>query len=94
MPSHIQEAHRQFNSITNQEEVVDENDNSARHFYQDFTERVMNTIDGVDRPDWMRNLGSGFKKPKWMQNDDRDDEGGSNLKKWFGGRAEGGRLRL
>lgn len=92
MPTHVQEANRQFNSITNQQD--EEEDNTARHFYQDFTERVRNTFDTVDRPDWMKNLGDGIKMPKWMQNDQRDEPGGSALSKWFGGRPEGGRLRL
>jgi hypothetical protein len=91
-PSHIQEANRQFNSITNQEEVDD--DMSARHFYQDFGERVKNTFDSIDRPDWMKNLGNGIKIPKWMQNDEQDDAGGSALSRWFGGRQEDGRVRL
>lgn len=92
VPNHVQEANRQFNSITNQgEEVVDD---SARHFYDDFTERVRNTFETVDRPDWMKNIGKGIKAPKWMQNDQRDEPGGSALAKWFGGRSEGGRLRI
>ena len=91
-PSHIQEANRQFNSITNREEVED--DMSARHFYEDFGERVKNTFDSIDRPDWMKNLGNGIKAPKWMQNDQRDDTGGSALSRWFGGRQEDGRVRL
>jgi hypothetical protein len=91
VPSHVQDVNRQFNSITNQQE---EEDDSARHFYQDFAERVRNTIDTVDRPEWMRNLGSGISMPKWMQKDQRDDTGGSGLSRWFGGRPEEGRVRL
>lgn len=95
IPNHVQEANRQFNSITNQEEEV--LDDGPRHFYQDFTERVRNTVDTIDRPDWMRNIGKGIKTPKWMQNDQRDDSNqgpAGALSKWFGGRAEEGRLRL
>lgn len=86
------EANRQLNSITNQEE--DREDDSARHFYQDFTERVKNTFETVDRPEWMQNLGQGITMPNWMKNDERDSDGGSALKRWFGGRPEDGRLRL
>ncbi|KAK3684643.1 hypothetical protein LTR37_020075 [Vermiconidia calcicola] len=92
LPSHIQEANRQFNSVTNQEEGPE--DDSVRHFYQDFTERVRNTFDAVDRPDWTKNLGSGITTPKWMQSDQRGDGGGSSISRWFGGRAEDGRLRI
>ena len=91
IPSHAQEANRQFNSITNQDE---EQDDSSRHFYQDIGERVRNTFDTIDRPEWTKNLGSGIKMPKWMQNDQRDDSGGSSLSRWFGGRSEDGRVRL
>lgn len=91
-PSHIQEANRQFNSITNQEEDVD--DMSGRHFYQDFGERVKNTFDSIDRPDWMKNLGDGIKVPKWMKNDEGDEPGGSGLSRWFGGGSQDGRVRL
>ncbi|EME50227.1 hypothetical protein DOTSEDRAFT_121305 [Dothistroma septosporum NZE10] len=88
----IREANRQFNAITNQEE--DDSTDSARHFYQDFTERVRNTFETAEQPEWIRNLGSALKAPKWMQNDARDDNGGSALSKWFGGRPEDGRVRL
>ncbi|KAK4635938.1 LMBR1 domain-containing protein 2 A [Fulvia fulva] len=88
----IREANRQFNAITNQEE--DDQGDSARHFYQDFGERVRNTFDTVDQPEWIRNIGSACKAPKWMQNDSRDENGGSAPSKWFGGRAEDGRVRL
>lgn len=98
MPSHAsnehrtREANRHFNSITNQEE--EQEDDSARHFYQDFTERVKNTFETTDRPEWMQNLGKGITMPNWMKNDERDSDGGSALKRWFGGRPDDGRLRL
>jgi len=82
---HVREANRQFNSITNHEEE----DDSARHFYQDFGERVKNTIDSSEV---LRNIGSAFTTPKWMQND--QDSNGSAISRWFGGRAEDGRVRL
>jgi hypothetical protein len=84
-------ANRQFNAITNHEE--EREDDSARHFYQDFAERVKNTFDTTDRPEWIQNLSNGITMPNWM-NDDRDSDGGSALKRWFGGRAEDGRVRL
>lgn len=88
----IREANRQFNAITNQEE--EPNDDGPRHFYQDIGERVRNTFDTIERPEWVSNIGSAFKTPKWMQGDQRDDSGGSALSRWFGGRPEDGRLRL
>ncbi|CAK4028780.1 LIMR family [Lecanosticta acicola] len=87
----IQDANRRFNAITNQEEPEDD---SPRHFYQDFGERIRNTFDTAEQPEWMRNIGSAFKTPKWMQSDQRDDAGGSVLSRWLGGRPEDGRVRL
>lgn len=87
------QARRTFNTITNQEE---EEDSGARHFYQDFTERVRNTFDTVERPEWVQSLGAGFKTPRWMQNDRHEGSGGTagGISRWFGGRAEDGRVRL
>ena len=85
--AHVQEANRQFNSITNEREEEDE---SARHFYQDFGERVRNTFDTIERPEWTRNI----TVPRWMQGDEGGDGPGAGLSRWFGGRAEDGRVRL
>ncbi|KAF2716256.1 hypothetical protein K431DRAFT_289568 [Polychaeton citri CBS 116435] len=99
-------ARRQFNSVTNQEE--EEDDDSPRHFYHDFTERVRNTFETTDRPEWVKDIGNVFKTPKWMQNEGDSGSAGfggagssnsSNnnpFKKWFGGDDDGneGRLRL
>ncbi|KAK3674684.1 hypothetical protein LTR78_005406 [Recurvomyces mirabilis] len=89
LATHVQEANRQFNSITNREEGPE--DDEPRAFYQDFAERVKNTFESTDRPEWVRNVGSAFKAPKWMQNDQRDQNSGNGLGRWFGGRAEDGR---
>ncbi|KAM3419377.1 hypothetical protein BST61_g5307 [Cercospora zeina] len=83
----IREANRQFNTITNQEEE----DDSARHFYQDLGERIQNTFATAEPPEFVQKIGNVFKAPKWMQD---DETGSSALSKWFGGRSEGGRLRL
>ncbi|KAK5736544.1 hypothetical protein LTR17_007363 [Elasticomyces elasticus] len=97
LPTHVQDANRQFNSITNREEPLEEDD-GPRHFYHDFAERVKNTIDAPDRPEWVRAVGSALTTtPKWMQNDQQtgqSNDGGSVFSRWFGGRAEDGRVRL
>ena len=87
LPTHVREANRQFNAITNEPEP----DDGARHFYQDLGERVKNTFDSVERPEWMRGLADGISTPRWMQG---GEVGGSGLGRWFGGRAEDGRVRL
>lgn len=86
-PDRVREANRQFNAITNEPE---EEDDGARHFYQDFGERVRNTFDAVERPEWTRNITA----PRWMQGDDGGGGAGGGLSRWFGGRAEDGRVRL
>lgn len=83
---HDREANRQFNSITNHEE---EEDDSARHFYQDFGERVKNTVESSEL---LSNISNAFTAPKWMQNN--QSSSGSAISRLFGGRAEGGRVRL
>ncbi|TKA30955.1 hypothetical protein B0A50_01923 [Salinomyces thailandicus] len=83
----VQEARRQFNAITNREEESGE-DSSPRYFYQDFAERVRNTLDTTDRPEWTK----GLAKPKWLQNDGQSTE--APWSKWFGGKAGGGGVRL
>ena len=67
------------------------------NFFQGFAHRVKNTIDNVERPDWMNDLG---KRPKWMggvegnsENSGRADSG-RGLGRWFGGRPADGRVRL
>ena len=58
-------------------------DDSGRYFFHDLGERVRNTFETTDRPQWLRELGSNFKKPRWMEN---DSGGGST---WFGGGGGG-----
>ena len=59
-------------------------------FFQGFAHRVKNTIDSVERPDWMNELG---KRPKWMGppsgEASNNSTPGRGLSRWFGGRSEG-----
>lgn len=84
---HVREANRQFNTITNHEEPEDD---SARHFYQDFGERVKNTFESSEV---LKNIGSAFTTPKWLQNE-QGSSSDSAISRLFGGRGEGGRVRL
>ncbi|CAF9938360.1 MAG: hypothetical protein ALECFALPRED_007618 [Alectoria fallacina] len=65
--------------------------------FQGFAHRVKNTIDSVERPDWLNDLG---KRPKWMGGVDGNSEGGGRAEsgrgmgRWFGGRPADGRVRL
>ncbi|KAK5110080.1 hypothetical protein LTR62_006325 [Meristemomyces frigidus] len=95
--THVQEANRHFNSITNhEEEAAAAGDDGPRAFYQDFAERVKNTFDSPDRPEWVRGMGGAFKTPKWLQkSESRVESGdGGGVAKWFGGRGQDGRVRL
>ncbi|KAF2767651.1 hypothetical protein EJ03DRAFT_315425 [Teratosphaeria nubilosa] len=95
LPTHIPESNRQFNAITNRE-AEEEEDDSPRHFYQDFAERVRNTFGTADRPEFIKNFS--FKTPKWLQQDGDGDGGGNAISRFFGGGGgEGGgngRVRL
>ncbi|KAI4093768.1 MAG: hypothetical protein LQ344_002671 [Seirophora lacunosa] len=63
-------------------------------FFQGFAHRVRNTIDTIERPDWVG------KRPKWMGGVEGNEESsaraeaGRGLGRWFGGRPADGRVRL
>ncbi len=67
------------------------------NFFQGFAHRVKNTIDSVERPEWMNELS---RKPKWMGGVDGNTESsgradsGRGMGRWFGGRPADGRVRL
>ena len=67
------------------------------NFFQGFAHRVKNTIDSVERPEWLNELG---KRPKWMGGVDGNGESsgradsGRGMGRWFGGRPADGRVRL
>jgi len=79
---------------SNPDQQQEEESESGRWFFQDLGERVRNTLDTTDRPAWLKDIGSNLKTPKWMSRDQRDDNGGSQLGRWFGGRSSEGGLRL
>ena len=84
-------------AATQAAEEADEN------FFSEFTHRVRNTIDNVERPDWLPEFG---KRPKWMGgvNDNEPGNQGSasdrhrsnGIGRFFGAKKEpsGGRIRL
>jgi hypothetical protein len=63
--------------------------------------RMKNTMDTIETPKWMQDLGSGIKKPKWLAGDNGDQSGagsssnnastntnansGTDFRRWFGG---------
>ncbi|KAL1297144.1 hypothetical protein AAFC00_004720 [Neodothiora populina] len=56
----------------------EEHDVGDRYFFQDFSERVKNTFDTTDSPAWLRDIGEGFKKPKWLGNNGDSSRGGGS----------------
>jgi hypothetical protein len=62
---------------------------------------MKNTMDTIETPKWMQDLGSGIKKPKWLAGDNGDQSGagsssnnastntnansGTDFRRWFGG---------
>ncbi|KAL6713275.1 hypothetical protein ACLMJK_008740 [Lecanora helva] len=84
-------AQRQAQRLAEATAAAEEED---ENFFQGFAHRVKNTIDSVERPEWMNDLG---KRPKWMggvegnaENSGRA-ESGRGLGRWFGGRPSDGR---
>lgn len=62
--------------------------------FSGFAHRFRNTIDAVERPDWLPDLG---KRPKWMGGADDSigrADAGRGLGRWFGGRPADGHVRL
>jgi hypothetical protein len=66
------------------------------NFFEAFGHRVRNTIDTVQTPKWLQNVGEGIKRPKWMGGNDEAEpsRSGSNFTRWFGGGRQDGRVRL
>lgn len=81
-------------------DVPDGDDN----FFEALGHRMKNTIDTIDTPKWLQEIGQGIKKPKWMGGGDGDanhgsssrpagpGRGNSDVRRWFGGGE--GRIRL
>lgn len=73
------------------------------NFFQSLGHRMKNTIDTIDKPRWLQDIGQGIKKPKWMGGDGDDDDAGGRpsgsrtdsdgIRRWFGG-VDDGRIRL
>jgi hypothetical protein len=72
------------------------------NFFQSLGHRMKNTIDTLDTPQWLQDIGNGIKKPAWMGGDDdsgnRSNSGSStgastDIRRWFGGGGDG-RIRL
>ena len=89
--THAQQQAQRLAEATAAAEEEDEN------FFQGFAHRVKNTIDSVERPEWMNDLG---RRPKWMGGVEGSvessgrAESGRGLGRWFGGRPPDGRVRL
>lgn len=72
------------------------------NFFESLGHRFKNTIDTIDTPKWLQDIGQGIKKPKWMGNDDADAGSSSHqaaarntdVRRWFGGGDGEGRIRL
>ncbi|KAL2188712.1 hypothetical protein L209DRAFT_726052 [Thermothelomyces heterothallicus CBS 203.75] len=80
---------------------ADEGDDE--NFFEALGHRVKNTIDTLDTPRWLQDLGQGIKKPKWMGGDEGQSGsgsrnigrgGGADIRRWFRGGNDGGRIRL
>jgi hypothetical protein len=67
------------------------------NFLEAFGHRVRNTMDTMQTPTWLQNIGEGIKRPKWMGGNVEESQPGSSgggIVSWFGGRQSEGRVRL
>lgn len=91
---HTETARRQAQRLADATQAAEDED---ENFFQGFAHRVRNTVDTMDRPEWLSDLG---KRPKWMGGVDGNRESsaradsGRGLGRWFGGRPADGHVRL
>ncbi|KAK2738195.1 hypothetical protein FQN57_007170 [Myotisia sp. PD_48] len=73
-----------------------EEEEEEDNFFQSFAHRVKNTIETTDKPKWLQDAGSGFKRPKWMGGspDDEEPSSSNTFGRLFGGSPTEGRVRL
>ncbi|KAH6888546.1 LMBR1-like membrane protein-domain-containing protein [Thelonectria olida] len=76
--------------------IQDDDPPDDENFFQILGHRMKNTMDTIETPRWMQDIGQGVKKPKWMGGDDDAGESSSNrgtdFRRWFGGGD--GQIRL
>lgn len=66
------------------------------NIFQILGHRMKNTIDTIETPQWLQEIGQGIKKPKWMGGDgepssNRGGRSDSDIRRWFG---DAGQIRL
>ena len=87
-------AQRQAQRLADATAAAEQEDENV---FRGFAHRVKNTLDSVERPAWLDELG---KRPKWMGGVDGNQEAsgraesGRGIGRWFGGRPADGRVRL
>lgn len=85
---------RQAQRLADATQAAEEEDENA---FSGFANRVRNTFESVERPEWLSELG---KRPKWMGGVEGNREGsgradsGRGMGRWFGGRPADGQVRL
>ncbi|KAI0395291.1 LMBR1-like membrane protein-domain-containing protein [Xylariaceae sp. FL0594] len=72
-----------------------EGEEEEDNFFANLGHRFKNTIDTMDTPKWLQDIGDGFKKtPKWMMGGDQEgaasgpsgsNNNNSDIRRWFGG---------
>lgn len=72
-------------------------DEEEETFFGAFAHRVRNTFEVAQTPSWLRNVGDGIKRPKWMggsgDNEPAASSSSRSFTSWFAGRQDG-RVRL
>ncbi|EGS20588.1 uncharacterized protein CTHT_0024220 [Thermochaetoides thermophila DSM 1495] len=80
----------------------DDDDPEREGLLSEWTHRVKNTIDTLEPPRWLSELGQGFRRPRWLAGGETlptnrsrsSGEGpGDSFRRWFGG-SSGGNTRF
>jgi hypothetical protein len=70
------------------------------NFFEAFGHRVKNTVDTIQTPKWLQNVGEGIKRPKWMGGTDEGESSsarsgsGVDFTRWFAGGRQEGHVRI
>lgn len=62
--------------------------------YQTFWHRLKNTVETVQSPNWLENVGDSIKIPKWISGNDRLRSDRNEATGWLNGLRQEGRVRI
>ncbi|POS86366.1 hypothetical protein EPUL_001464 [Erysiphe pulchra] len=67
---------------------------SGENSHQTFWHRLKNTVETVQSPDWLENVGDSIKIPKWISGNESSRSGRNEATGWLNGLRQEGRVHL